>query len=74
MIVCSCRVLTDKQVRDVCDSNGCAPARPGDVHRCLGCSPECGRCLKTIKAIIDEATAPVPLTEMDGLIRMDAAE
>lgn len=54
MIVCSCNVLSDAQVRDtVADETG--PRKTVEVYRCLGCSPQCGRCARTIRAIMDEA-------------------
>jgi bacterioferritin-associated ferredoxin len=55
MIICSCNVLSDQQVRDVVAH--AAPASPVQVHGCLGCSPRCGRCIRTIKSIMDEDTA-----------------
>jgi bacterioferritin-associated ferredoxin len=27
----------------------------GEVYACLGCSPNCGRCARTIRAILREA-------------------
>jgi bacterioferritin-associated ferredoxin len=55
MIVCSCNVLTDSDVRTVCHAAEGAPRSPTRVHGCLGCSAQCGRCLRTIKRIMDEA-------------------
>jgi bacterioferritin-associated ferredoxin len=54
MIVCSCNVLTDGDVRTAV----CADERvrsPGQVYGCLGCSAQCGRCARTIRRIMDEA-------------------
>jgi bacterioferritin-associated ferredoxin len=54
MIVCSCNVLSDKDIRTAC----CAQDRPrstGQVYGCLGCSAQCGRCARTIRRIMDEA-------------------
>jgi bacterioferritin-associated ferredoxin len=31
------------------------PRTPAQVYRCLGCSPQCGRCVRTIRAIMDAA-------------------
>jgi bacterioferritin-associated ferredoxin len=31
------------------------PRTPGQVYGCLGCSPQCGRCARTIKKIMSEA-------------------
>jgi bacterioferritin-associated ferredoxin len=53
MIVCSCNVLTDHDVRGAL-SGRAAPRSTGDVYRCLGCSAQCGRCAHTIRRIIDE--------------------
>lgn len=55
MIVCSCNVLTDHDVRTVV--TGATPRTPGQVYGCLGCSPQCGRCARTIQRIMDEALA-----------------
>ncbi len=55
MIVCSCNVFTDHDVRKAC-SNAARPLRtPGQVYGCLGCSAQCGRCAMTIRKIMDEA-------------------
>lgn len=56
MIVCSCNVVSDRQVRDALASNEKCRT-PGEVYRCLGCSPQCGRCARTIRAIMDQAIA-----------------
>jgi bacterioferritin-associated ferredoxin len=54
MIVCSCNVLSDSQVRETLAVEA-APRTTIEVYRCLGCSPQCGRCARTIRAIMDEA-------------------
>ncbi|HEY8381923.1 MAG TPA: (2Fe-2S)-binding protein [Microvirga sp.] len=55
MIVCSCNVLSDRDVKAcLLPGPGC-PRTPAQVYRCLGCSPNCGRCASTIRAIMDEA-------------------
>jgi bacterioferritin-associated ferredoxin len=56
MIVCSCNVLSDQDVRAALDG-GEAPRTTGQVYGCLGCSAQCGRCARTIRRIIDEALA-----------------
>lgn len=58
MIVCSCNVLSDHQIRDAVAQ--AAPRSPQQVHGCLGCSPQCGRCLRTIRTIMDEALDGCP--------------
>lgn len=54
MIVCSCNVFTDHDIRNAV-AGECPPRTPGQVYGCLGCSAQCGRCVRTIKKIMDEA-------------------
>ncbi len=58
MIVCSCRVLTDQDFASTLETEapGC-PRSAADAYRCLGCGPECGRCLITVKQILADARA-----------------
>jgi bacterioferritin-associated ferredoxin len=56
MIVCSCNVISDQDVRSTL--HHAAKARPrttGQVYGCLGCSAQCGRCARTIRKIMDDA-------------------
>jgi len=53
MIVCSCNVLSDHEVRRAV--NTAAPRTTGEVYGCLGCSVECGRCASTVKSIVEQA-------------------
>jgi bacterioferritin-associated ferredoxin len=55
MIVCSCNVFSDHDVRSAISE--AAPRTAGQVYGCLGCSPQCGRCARTIRKIMDEALA-----------------
>ena len=55
MIVCSCNVISDHDIRQVVECADELPRSPKQVYGCLGCSAECGRCARTIKTIIDEA-------------------
>lgn len=55
MIVCSCNVLTDHDVRSAVSTADAFPRTARQVYGCLGCSAECGRCARTIKKILDEA-------------------
>ncbi|VTZ48333.1 BFD domain protein (2Fe-2S)-binding domain protein (fragment) [Methylocella tundrae] len=59
MIVCSCNVLSDSNIRSALDpSNGhVCPRTPGAVYKCLGCSPNCGRCFATVRKIINDTLA-----------------
>jgi bacterioferritin-associated ferredoxin len=58
MIVCSCNVLSDHDVRNAVSAAGDLARHPKQIYGCLGCSAECGRCARTIKTIIDEALGP----------------
>jgi bacterioferritin-associated ferredoxin len=55
MIVCSCNVLSDHDVRSAVSAAEDLPRNAKQIYGCLGCSAECGRCARTIKTIIDEA-------------------
>jgi bacterioferritin-associated ferredoxin len=55
MIVCSCNYLSDGDVRACLRPGPGCPRTPAQVYRCLGCNPDCGRCARTIRAIMDQA-------------------
>jgi bacterioferritin-associated ferredoxin len=55
MIICSCNVFSDDEVRTALVGSGLPPRTAGEVYNCLGCSPQCGRCARTIRRIMDEA-------------------
>jgi bacterioferritin-associated ferredoxin len=57
MIVCSCNVLSDHDVRATLANGQAAPRTAGEVYHCLGCSAQCGRCARTIRRIMDEMLA-----------------
>ena len=67
MIVCSCNVLSDHDVRMVLTTER-APTTTSEVYACLGCSARCGRCAGTIRRILHEAVAGsrVPLAPIIG--------
>jgi bacterioferritin-associated ferredoxin len=62
MIVCSCNVFSDRDVRAALETAPARPATANQVYGCLGCSPQCGRCARTIRRIMDDAlqSCPVP--------------
>jgi bacterioferritin-associated ferredoxin len=65
MIVCSCNVLSDHDVRSAVCADGGNARTTGEVYGCLGCSAQCGRCARTIRKIMTEAlsaTAPAMVT------------
>ncbi|MGU3536678.1 (2Fe-2S)-binding protein [Methylobacterium sp. A54F] len=55
MIVCSCNVLSDGAVRACLNPGPACPRTPAQVYACLGCSPKCGRCARTIRSIMQTA-------------------
>ena len=55
MIVCSCNVLSDHDVRNAVNAADDVLRHAKHVYDCLGCNAECGRCARTIKTIIDDA-------------------
>jgi bacterioferritin-associated ferredoxin len=55
VIVCSCNVISDHQVRSVTAEH--AVRATSEVYRCLGCTAACGRCVRTIRDIMEEVHA-----------------
>jgi len=56
VIVCSCNVLSDTQI--LAALQNLEPSRRGSTaqaYRCLGCAPQCGRCVATVRALIAKA-------------------
>jgi bacterioferritin-associated ferredoxin len=58
MIVCSCNVLSDHDVRSAVGES--APRYTSQVYGCLGCNAQCGRCARTIRRIMNEALGACP--------------
>ena len=58
MIICSCNVWSDKQLRQAAEEMRADPdARlptPGAVFRKLGCRPRCGGCFPNVIDIIHQ--------------------
>lgn len=72
MIVCSCNVFTDHDVRNACANAQRPPRTPGQVYGCLGCSAQCGRCALTIRKIMDEALGACARSCCSGCPHTDA--
>lgn len=51
MIVCSCNVFSEQQVRSAL-ANATQQMRMSQVYACLGSGAQCGRCARTIKEIM----------------------
>jgi len=62
MIICSCNVLSDGDIRSALSGAAERPRSASQVYGCLGCNPQCGRCARTIKRIMDEALGACPTT------------
>ncbi len=56
MIICSCNVLSDTDVRGVLRTSA-HPRTTAHVYGCLGCNVQCGRCIRSVRRIIEEASA-----------------
>jgi bacterioferritin-associated ferredoxin len=75
MIVCSCNVLSDDDVRNAVNASEDLPRNAKQIYGCLGCSAECGRCARTIKTIIDDALGACATACQSGCLhRRDDAE
>jgi bacterioferritin-associated ferredoxin len=57
MIICSCNVISDGDVRAVVGPQSGA-ASTAQVYRGLGHEPQCGRCAGSIRKIMDEVPDP----------------
>ena len=53
MIICSCNVFSDFDVRNLVEA-GPSVASTSQVYRDLGHQPQCGRCARSIRSIMDE--------------------
>lgn len=71
MIVCSCNVLSDAQVKALMGPGGAEPRTPAQVYRCLGCTPRCGRCATTIRKIMNASFAESAAAGVAGCIETD---
>ena len=63
MIVCSCNILSDQDIRVIARDPSYVPPRVAEIYSRLGCSAQCGRCARTIKTIINEAAATTLLVQ-----------
>jgi hemoglobin len=54
MIICSCNVISDHEVRTVLVSAEANPCSAAQVYDCLGCIVQCGRCARSVRRILEE--------------------
>ena len=66
MIVCSCNVFSDHDVRGALTAGEAPPRTTCQVYHCLGCNAQCGRCARTIRRIMDEALAVAATAAVQG--------
>lgn len=71
MIVCSCAVITDHEIRDAVAwmraSDPTTLITPGKIYRALGRRPDCGGCVSLfVQVMKEDANTEVPL-ELRGL-------
>jgi len=56
VIVCSCNVLSEAAILATLRSEQEGrPRSPAQAYHCLGCAPQCGRCLPSVRALLAEA-------------------
>jgi bacterioferritin-associated ferredoxin len=55
MIVCSCNVISDNQLRAILANTTTRP-RMSQIYRGLGTEAQCGRCAHSIKRIVKQMT------------------
>jgi bacterioferritin-associated ferredoxin len=56
MIVCQCNVLTDADILStLAHEQPEKPRTAAQAYKCLGCAPDCGRCLATVRQILADA-------------------
>ncbi|MGE0717151.1 MAG: bacterioferritin-associated ferredoxin [Alphaproteobacteria bacterium] len=56
MIICSCRVISDREIRTAA---ACGAKRVTDVFRRCGIAPQCGSCLPLMREML-AAVRPEP--------------
>ena len=69
MIICHCRVVRDEQIRAQLDSGAC-PMR--ELVAGCGAGTECGGCLPSVRALLDERGPWVQAVEPRGATRPGA--
>ncbi|MER8848175.1 (2Fe-2S)-binding protein [Mesorhizobium australicum] len=67
MIICSCNVLSDQDVRSAVEAERTRSI--SQVYGCLGCGPKCGRCALTIRRLMDEALGGACAASCNGCAR-----
>ena len=53
MIICSCNVISDRDVHAAAKPCGAPAERARDVFRSLGRTPKCGKCVHSIRDALE---------------------
>ena len=54
MIICSCNVISDHEIRNVVVSAEAELCSTAQVYDCLGCPVQCGLCSRSVREILQE--------------------
>ncbi|MBH5384926.1 (2Fe-2S)-binding protein [Bradyrhizobium sp. CNPSo 4019] len=54
MIVCSCNIISDHDIRGAVGSTDDELFSAAQVYDCLGCTVRCGRCSQSVRRILEE--------------------
>jgi len=74
MILCSCNVISDRDVRACVKPCGASADKARDVFRHLGCTPKCGRCVRNIQAQFERESALAPsFAKPEGMRKLQMA-
>jgi len=57
MIICSCNVISDHDVREAVVSADVELCSTAQVYNCLGCLVHCGLCSRSVRRILQERHA-----------------
>jgi bacterioferritin-associated ferredoxin len=57
MILCSCNIISDRDIRACVKPCGASADKARDVFRCLGRTPKCGRCVRKIQSLFEQENA-----------------
>lgn len=57
MILCSCNMITDRDVKASVKPCGASADRARDVFRSKGCLPKCGKCVKNLQGLCEREAA-----------------
>jgi bacterioferritin-associated ferredoxin len=74
MILCSCNMITDRDVKASVKPCGRRADRARDVFHSKGSEPKCGRCIKNIHAMCNREYAEVAASGSSDLCRPEQSE